>query len=123
MIIRNNKIRPSSAEVKIGVSYSLPDVKAFLKRFITQMYAPLTSEASLQFLLQDTITERELRQTMEKAEWCFGNYENPLRSQLSAWLWYQIVSNDFVTPSGTSTTVYFFSEKALNLVKVSRKKN
>lgn len=122
MIIRNNRINPNTAEVQIKLSYSLPDIKDFLKRYFTTFYSPQVSEVGLNHLLTDTITEREFRATMEKAEWCFGNYENPWRNQLSAWLWNQVVKNEFVTPSGTSTTVFFFTDKALALVKVERKR-
>ncbi len=122
MIIRKNNLNVNSKEVQFAICYSVADVKSFLKRLISTMYSPQTSEVGLNLLLKDLITEREIRQVAERAEWAFANFEQPWRSQLSGWLWASIIREGFVQKSASNEFGYFFSAKSLELVKVKREK-
>lgn len=112
----------NSKEVQFAICYSVADVKSFLKRLISTMYSPQTSEVGLNLLLKDLITEREIRQVAERAEWAFANFEEPWRSQLSGWLWASIVREGFVQKSASNEFGYFFSPKSLELVKVKKER-
>lgn len=122
MILRKNKLNPKAKEIQFAICYSSADIKQFLKRYLTQVYQPDNSEAELAFLMNDVVTERDIRNVLEKLDWAFGVYEQPWRSQMSAWAWNRIVEEGYVVKSGISEMHYLFSEKSLSLVKLKRLK-
>ena len=109
MIIRENKINPKSEHVKFSVSFGSADIKRFVRMYIdtiTMNYPDL-----LLSIKSWNITEHEIRHWMESDLRVFANIENPWRTQLSAWAWAHIVSENYVIPSATHEDRFIFAEK------------
>ena len=116
MIIRQNKINPSSKDVKFAVSFGLPDIRRWLRDYISS--CTNNDQDLLMWLKSQSITEADMRYFLENNPFAFGWVENPWRTQLSAWAWSQMVKEDFLYPSATKEDGWIFTEKAF--VRVGR---
>lgn len=116
MIIRNRSINPKSAEVQLAVSFGKPDVKSFMTEFI-QIHT-MGDKTLAENVRAWKFDEAGVRYFAEHRESIFANYEEPWRSQLSAWLWCQLLSYGFLRESASEPGNFYLSERAFGLAKL-----
>ena len=116
MIVRENKIRTSSKEVKLAVSYGIPDIRRFVKQYVEA----LTNNDPDIIISAKTaiITEGDFRHWLERDKYAFAWIEKPWREQLSSWVWYHVVNEGFVIPSSTADNGFILADKAF--IRVGR---
>lgn len=119
MIVRNRKINPKSVEVQLSISWGKADVKAWMAEYM--LILTCSGEPALAESLRNMKhTEPDTRYFFEHAATAFANYEEPWRSELSAWLWCQIVNYGYMRESASEPGVYYMSEKAFALLKIKK---
>lgn len=110
MIYRNSKININSSEVRMNVCFSSPDIRRWVRMFIE--LCTHNDPDLLPTVKAMTIYEADIRRWMERDTTIFGTFENPWRTQLSAWAWNRMVKENYVYPSSTREDGYLFTERA-----------
>lgn len=113
MICRQRNINKKATEVRLGLAFGGPDVRAWLKEDLQLLASILTIEQARHVPLTEPDTRQALerhRFTLLGAKWA---------QQLSGWVWAQWVLQGYLTESGSKEGTFFLTGKALSLVKWS----
>jgi len=111
MICRQRNINKKATEVRLGLAFGAPDVKAWLKEDLQLLATALTIGQARHVPL----TEPDTRQALERHR--FALLGAKWAQQLGGWVWAQWVSQGYLTESGTKEGTFFLTSKALDLVK------
>ncbi len=112
MIIRKRKINLKDTEVMLSLSFGSPDTKKWMQRFCRLL---ILDPDQVDYWRHATLTEQDFRYWAEHDPRVFANYEEPWRTQLSAWFFRQIKDAGYITASGTQENLFYLSEKGLKL--------
>lgn len=118
MIIRRNRLNPSSKDVSFTVSFGPADVKRFMRDYIGSFPTTLHS---LEPIRKYTFQEADCRHWAEFDGMVFGSIESPWREQLSLWLWTQWQAAGYFKPSATPGE-FFLSDRALSSLPLRLRK-
>lgn len=115
IVRRKQKLNPNSADVQLAISYGAPDIKRIMQRFMRVLIKDPKDEDTVTLWRNYGETEAGMRYYLENDPTIFGNYDEPWKSQLSEWVWRQLVKQNFYKQSGTDESIYFLTEKSLGL--------
>lgn len=102
MVLREKKINNKSDEVQLHCSFSIVDVRALLKIYV--------SFPSNEFWETCPITEKEMRYWFEYNEHAFLSWPKKWREQLSGWAFAVAVRNKLLVQSSTDENKYYFAD-------------
>lgn len=111
MIVRQRNINKKATEVRLGLAFGGPDVRAWLKEDLQLLASILTIEQARHVPL----TEPDTRQALERHR--FALLGAKWAQQLSGWVWSQWVAMGYLVESSTKEDTFFLTGKALDLVK------
>lgn len=111
MICRQRNINKKATEVRLGLAFGGPDVRAWLKEDL-QLLASILTIGQARHV---PFTEPDTRQALERHR--FALLGAKWAQQLSGWVWAQWVSQGYLTESSSKEGVFYASGKALSLVK------
>ena len=109
MILRNKKIKPQADEVQVAVSFGLPDVREWMRRYAT-LFLICGDKAGKELAQSIPVTEGDIRKWMEKDPTVLANWPSVWRDQLSAWAFATAVRHGLLTESATPNRYYLSDE-------------
>lgn len=109
MILRNKRIKTTSDEVQVAVSFGVPDVREWMRRYAS-MFLICGAKAGKQLAQSIPISEGDVRRWMEKDPTVLANWPSVWRDQLSSWAFTSALRHGLLAESATPNR-YFLSDE------------
>lgn len=104
MIVRKKRIKNSSTEISLQVSYGTPDVKQFVKLYRDKLEKALGVDA----VKTMAFSEKDIVHYFENT---FPHYDRDMRYTLAAWCFFQAVEKGFLIESTFKENHFYFSDE------------
>ncbi len=109
MILRNKRIKSTSDEVMISVSFGVPDVREWMRRYAS-LFLICGAKAGKELAQSIPVTEGDIRHFMEKDPTVLANWPSVWRDQLSTWAFSAAVRHGLLTQSAIENR-YFLADE------------
>lgn len=117
MILRNKKLKTTSATAEISVSFSSADVRNWVKMYAYTFTKGRTSGSDYEYARTALMDEEDVRWYFEHEGRILLSWPTKWKEQLSAWAWAVAIREGFLKPSATPghENEFYFADSMLHV--------